>query len=233
VSKIPAFFITSVEKEEARKTGFSHVDKCDDFGDFKAQVFEAVKGDEANFIFNMNGIKFLQNEYISKEFIDREEYHAYSHRPGVKGCFASHFLLWNKCVQMDQIIGIFEYDAYQELKLPKKHDFENVLYLSAWRNFNGQSDDYCESRSKNGIHNYVGYDRWGYKNVMSGTHAYLIKPHAAKILIDTTKTKGWFPVDRFFSTDIVPISKQTVSPAVFKVENSLNLSYDYEQKGKE
>jgi len=69
----------------------------------------------------------------------------------------------------------------------------------------------------------------GFKNVMSGTHAYLIKPHAAKILIETAHKKGWFPVDRYFSTDIVDVSKQTITPAIFKVIESHNLTANYDQ----
>jgi GR25 family glycosyltransferase involved in LPS biosynthesis len=31
-------------------------------------------------------------------------------RPGVVGCFLSHYQLWKKCVELNETIGIFEQD---------------------------------------------------------------------------------------------------------------------------
>jgi GR25 family glycosyltransferase involved in LPS biosynthesis len=222
-----AYFITNIENDEAAAVGHRHVNLVNSKGSFEAEIYEAVKGKEAYDIFKTYNIKFLDEKYQTGEFVERNRQMTYDKKEGVAGCFASHYMLWQRCVAADESIGIFEYDAKQIADMPAV-EFDNVLYLSAWRNWDGtDSDKYFEKRTEQGIHDYIGYNRWGYNNCMSGTHAYLIKPHAAQKLIDVAHKKGWFPVDRFFSTDLTNMSKQTLNPAVFKVACSLNLSYQY------
>ena len=224
-----AFFITNVENDQAKSVGERHVALANEYGDLDAKIFEAVKGLDAPHFLEDNNINFLKPKYITKEFKQADKKQHYSKRVGVMGCFASHYSLWKKCVELNERIGIFEYDAMQVKKFPKEvKGFNGWLYLSGWRNFEGNPDDYeC---GPNGIHEYIGYHRWGYRNVCSGTHAYILNPAHAEIFIETAHTKGWFPVDRFMSTDLVPLRKFTICPPVFIVNESLNLSFNYTTK---
>jgi GR25 family glycosyltransferase involved in LPS biosynthesis len=223
---LKAYIITNLENENSRKISERHANKFLEFNDFEPIIFKACMGPEAYDIMRDLKIHFLDIRYQNKEFLERNNRQNYDLRPGIAGCFISHYYLWNACVQQGEPIGIFEYDALQVRKMPDV-EFDDLLYLSAWRNFGGDSNKYYEERTEPGIWDYIGYDRWGFKNCMSGTHAILLKPHAAEELIRTTHDKGWFPVDRFLSSDICHVKKQTINPAVFKVKDSQNLTFNY------
>lgn len=221
-----AFFITNVENSTAYHTGKTNVARTNDFGNFRAKIFEGVKGAAAYSIFEGEGIKFLASRYHTAEFAKSNDLHQYEKQVGCAGCFASHYLLWKRCIELDEIIGIFEYDARQVRVMPKHLEFENLLHLGAWHPIR-EEDNAVLINGGRGIHDYTGYNRWGFKNVMMGMQSYLLKPHAAKILVEMAKEKGWLPCDRFVSTDIVPMQKQTYSPFIFIQESKQSLTANY------
>jgi len=99
--------------------------------------------------------------------------------PGVKGCFYSHYRLWQKCIELDEPIMIFEddiiiYNDYREI------DFEEILILSI--NYDWSiSDSYKKYlEEKNTLLEPVSYSQ----RFMPGASGYIIKPNAAKKLID-------------------------------------------------
>lgn len=208
-----------------------HVERTNDFGDFNAEIFPAIRGKEAYEIFKKEEVKFLNKRKWPDVFYKINEVNEYDKKEGIAGCFASHLQLWKKCIELNETIGIFEYDALQVRPMPKKYEFDDFLYLSAWRNMGGDPNNYYEEGKGSGVQDYVGYDKWGFKNVVSGTHAYLLKPSGAQALIDGMNKFGWFPADRFMSTNIVDMKKQTLVPAVFKVKESQNYTFNYPAKG--
>jgi hypothetical protein len=50
-------------------------------------------------------------------------------KPGVMGCFYSHYRLWGKCVELNETIGIFE-DDVKVLRPLVPIDFEEVLVVA-------------------------------------------------------------------------------------------------------
>jgi GR25 family glycosyltransferase involved in LPS biosynthesis len=119
--------------------------------------------------------------------------------PGAKGVFHSHFRLWNYCVTINKPIMVFEDDVvivreYEPL------EFNEILILSIncewkmttkWRHFLYETNqlptaqDYTEP-------------------FMPGTSGYIIKPAAAKKLIDYYNNTNTFIVsDVAVSSDIV------------------------------
>lgn len=104
-------------------------------------------------------------------------------RPGVMGCFLSHYSLWKKCVELDQPIGIFEEDVIF-LKPPV---FDNVF------------TDVLKLEKKSQGKRYVSGDWW------EGAYAYILTPLAAKKLITWTKINGALPADVMLGTEIVNI----------------------------
>jgi glycosyl transferase family 25 len=220
------FFITNIENSASYQIGKANVARANDFGNLKAEIFEGVKGSEAYPIFEKEKIKFLDIKYQSELFKERNKEKKYDEQPGQAGCFASHYLLWKKCIDLNETIGIFEYDAKQTRTLPKNIDFESILHLGGWHPIKDQ-DDATLINGTRGLHEYLGYNRWGFKNVMIGLYAYLLKPNAAKILVKTAKTKGWFPADRFMSTDIIQMKKQTYSPFLFTAVPIMSLTGNY------
>lgn len=225
---IDSYFITQLENRASKQTAEQHFQICKAFGNLNPHIVQGVFGDQAHVNLAQRGIHFLDPGLVPNDYIANRPKHHW--RGGVAGNFASHSRLWEICYERDVTIGCFEYDALQVRSLPDniEEQFDELLYLSAWRNMEGDSDNYYEHYSEPGIHDYLGYDRWGLQNTMSGVHAYLLKPKGAEKLLEAMRTKGWFPTDRFICSSFIPtLHKQTINPAVFKVHNSLNLSYVY------
>jgi GR25 family glycosyltransferase involved in LPS biosynthesis len=108
--------------------------------------------------------------------------------PGVKGCFYSHYRLWQKCVDLNEPIIIFEDDIVLSRQyLPI--DWEDVLVLALGH----------QQKSPRYMHlltNPEGKPRAEeYKqSSMPGCCGYAIKPHAAKKLLKIYKNT-FLPAD--------------------------------------
>jgi GR25 family glycosyltransferase involved in LPS biosynthesis len=108
--------------------------------------------------------------------------------PGVKGCFYSHFRLWQKCVDLNESIIIWEDDIILSRRyLPV--EWEDVLVLALGH----------QQKSPRYMHlltNPTGDPRVEeYKqSSMPGCCGYAIKPHAAKKLLKIYKNT-FLPAD--------------------------------------
>lgn len=110
-------------------------------------------------------------------------------RPGVIGCFYSHYSLWEKCVQLNEPIMIFEDDV----KFYRKFypvDFEGVLILSLGKSsFLGEPQKtYLENPS--GPPTPMHWRNFS----MPGASGYAIKPDAALGLMKFYRPY-WYPAD--------------------------------------
>ena len=103
-------------------------------------------------------------------------------RPGVRGCFLSHYLLWSKCVEENQNIAIFEDDVIFYKTFPTT-SFEDILKLEK-----------LQQGKK-----YAAGDWW------EGAHAYIISPKGAKKLIDWISKNGILPTDMMLATNILNV----------------------------
>lgn len=163
-----------------------------------ATLFEGTYGDETDEIFAKEN-RTLQIIYYHDWKLDENEI-----RPGVKGCFHSHYRLWQKCVELDEPILIFEDDL--ELKKPfLPVEWEDVLIMSFggdWWPYQEPLDDYKQ---------YLDTDMSvppkaiEYTGICApGLVAYGIKPKAAKILVDEYKN-GYAPADHAVLASLVKI----------------------------
>lgn len=127
-----------------------------------------------------------------------EEHKIRQSTPGVIGCFDSHYRLWEKCVELDQPIMIFEDDA-QVIRRLYNVEWEDVLSLVFSHNKKmNRYIDYLE-RPK-GIP--VASE---YKNAsMPGNAGYAIKPHAAYKLVTMYKN-SFLPADNAINKHVVNI----------------------------
>jgi hypothetical protein len=124
-------------------------------------------------------------------------------RPGVQGCFLSHFSLWKKCLEINEPIIILEHDAiiqghWQPLDLK-----ESIIKLH--RHYSRKSikiDADSGSWSKSG-------------------HAYCLSPRHAKILINFVKTAGAFEVDRIIGDKVIPYV-HLGNPSLIERQNSFS-----------
>lgn len=125
-------------------------------------------------------------------------------RKGVDGCFLSHFYLWKKCVEDNEPYLILEHDGYFIKPLPEDilNHFSDVLKLD---NYNPFKETYNTDINKdtNKKVSYIKYENSLVKNVslnetgtyFKGAYSYIIKPHAAKKIIEFVYDKGFLPAD--------------------------------------
>jgi glycosyl transferase family 25 len=108
--------------------------------------------------------------------------------PGVKGCFYSHFRLWQKCVEINEPIIIFEDD----IVLSRQYfpvDWQDVLVIALGHQ--QKSPRYMHLLTNPtgapGVEEYK-------QSSMPGCCGYAIKPHAAKKLLNIYKNT-YLPAD--------------------------------------
>ena len=146
--------------------------------DIDAELFEGTYGNEAEEIFKkenrtVHPISFkglpIDDHYISK-----------TSRPGVMGCFYSHYRLWKKCVELNETICIFE-DDVKIIRPLIPVEFEDILILTLGARKSDRYKHYLEEHSDTPKAEYY------HNSSMPGTTGYLISPAAAEKLLNTYK----------------------------------------------
>ena len=126
-------------------------------------------------------------------------------RPGVVGCFFSHYYLWLECMQTNTPLVILEHDGYMLKPLPSNilDTFEDVLKLDRYNPFSNKYNKVLEEESttKLSIEKYTNIEnknpvKIGTGNYFLGAYAYIIKPEAAKKLIIWIRQNGHTPADQ-------------------------------------
>lgn len=155
---------------------------------FDVTLFEGTYGNDA--------VEMFQKEN-RKSHIETDNFKFTS--PGVQGCFHSHYRLWQKCVELDEAIAIFEddvivYRPYREI------DFTDVLVLSInydWKAVE-QYKVYLETECPE-------KEAQLYQSrCMPGCSGYILKPHVAAQLIETYK-HTYAPADWAINSEICKI----------------------------
>lgn len=165
------------------------------------EIWPAVNGHKAITKFSEYGItKFLHKKIISK--------------PGVQGCFLSHYELWNKCVELNEPILILEHDGFMVRLFPDNiHDqYTDILNLDPYDQTDGEYDTHVKNSVTLPIDYYYRSDlkenRAG--AYIGGAYGYLIKPSAAKKLINFSKEVGALPTDKHIGHNVVDLKSTTV-----------------------
>ena len=135
---------------------------------------------------------------------------------GVRGCMISHYHVWKKCIELDQPIVVLEHDS-RVVSETYTADFEDVLHLDAHR-FEQDPD-----RDKDPVVQDFVNVRKG-ENQLMGTYGYVIKPHAAKRLIQGAHEDGLTASDMFVKDKYVRI--QVVKPRAVYVDSHNSLTGD-------
>lgn len=103
-------------------------------------------------------------------------------KPGAQGCFMSHFLLWQKCIALNQPIIILEDDA--EVIAPL-HQFD-------------ETQDLIKLHAPAKINRHPTLGTWG-----PGTFAYWLSPLGAKKLIDYARLHGARYTDKAIGSNVL------------------------------
>lgn len=106
-------------------------------------------------------------------------------RPGVRGCFMSHYLLWCRCLELNTTIGIFEHDI-EFVKQPPDSwpDFPDLLKLEGFN-----------------LHKHRPSGQW-----YEGARAYLLTTSGARKLIDWVEEFGALPADVVIGDRVLEIT---------------------------
>lgn len=127
---------------------------------------------------------------------------------GHKGCFLSHYDLWQRCVKENIPMGIFEHDVIikktiDDSVLDKFDDILNLDHCSSLRK-NVLDYENCQLLDQK-LEIQLLYEKTKIPKTISwksakkyhvvGTHGYIIKPQGAKKLIIAAQTFGILPVD--------------------------------------
>ena len=93
---------------------------------------ESVKVKKYKYLDPKRAKKFLKDKTISYRPIHKNIYVwslEKAKRPGVVGCFASHYSLWELCLKLDETICILEHDARMFSPIIHK-DFDGILQIN-------------------------------------------------------------------------------------------------------
>ena len=135
-------------------------------------------------IFNaINGFAIQSSDWTSLGLpVPKEKPKKFGGQPGAQGCFLSHYLLWQKCVNLDEPIVVLEDDA--EVIAP-------LLEFTT-------NQDLVKLHAPTKINSHPALGTWG-----TGAFAYWLSPAGARKLIDFSKANGARFADKAIGSNIV------------------------------
>jgi len=185
-------------------------------------------GVDVDYFDAVNGLEYQRHLDLLKIF---PKYKFKKGRAGVFGCFLSHYYLWKKCVESRQPLLILEHDGYLVRPLPANvlNTFSDVLKLDDLDPFSKQYnallthqqhlDVTVQKYHNNQAKTLDPQSKWHAKiqtgNYMRGAYGYIIKPGAAKKLIDWISVNGFVPADQQLGDAIVDI--QVTTPTIVRL----------------
>jgi glycosyl transferase family 25 len=215
LSKIPASLTTATSLKS----------QLESFG-MDAELFEGTYGNDAVEMMEAEG-RTLHPVGI-KGILDSTDSNTEKlKRPGVKGCFYSHYSLWKKCLELNEPIIIWEDDIV--LVRPfSPIEWEDILIVALGHP--AKSERYLHLlKSPTGVPKVTEYKQ----SSMPGCCGYAIKPHAAKILVDTYKNT-YLPADNAINRNILKldIHSHVMGIALIKKDGkkSLTRTTEWEKK---
>jgi GR25 family glycosyltransferase involved in LPS biosynthesis len=115
----------------------------------------------------------------------------YSRTQNCAAAFCSHMSLWERSIEYNEPVVIFEHDAVVHDKVPTDVPFDKVMTFSkpSYGKFNTPS--------------IIGVNPLTQKRYFGGAHGYIVKPQGAVELIEQAKTMPR-PADLFLSLDFFP-----------------------------
>jgi GR25 family glycosyltransferase involved in LPS biosynthesis len=176
-----AFIITLSKIDSSHSTALKAKESLDKFG-IKSELFEGSYGNETLDLFNEQGRTcYPWGVKGPTRLYSEEEKQSISNNPGVLGCFYSHYRLWEKCVELNEPIMIFEDDVLFTRGFSPV-DWKDVLILVLG---NPQKSEKYMPFLTHPEGNPRAEDY--YQASLPGTPGYAIKPHAAKKLVNEYK----------------------------------------------
>lgn len=193
-----SFHIILKEHKLGRELGSKNIAIAKQFG-LDAHTFDAIPGNDCQHLFKQHKVRPPQTNKL-----------------GHHGCFMSHFLLWKKCIELDETIAILEHDGVFLRSLPEDIDknFIDICRLDSCIHWKDTYEDELTLAADRPISYFkpeTVYKEKGFGNFYIGQYGYLIKPYAAEKLVVRAKKIGAHAVDMFISTNTVDIISVTAT----------------------
>ena len=112
----------------------------------------------------------------------------------IGACFASHYLLWKKCIELNEPILILEHDAIFVDNIP---DIDFDLCVNFGRPSHIRPFEIIYAPLQTGLHPLVQLNYYGH-------HAYAIKPMAAKWFVEDVQTRELIANDMWINKKAYP-----------------------------
>jgi glycosyl transferase family 25 len=192
-------FIIHLSKIESSRTSALKVKSSLDQLGMVSELFEGSYGNLTKEEYVKNNRRWHPWGFKGPDKPFSEEYkNEVGNVPGEIGCFDSHYRLWQKCIELDEPILIFEDDV--ELIRPYiPVEWDDVLSVAF---------SHAKKMAKylHYIDNPIGepYAAPYMQASMPGNGGYAIKPHAAKILVDEYRNT-YLPADNAINQHLVKI----------------------------
>ena len=187
VSPYKKFLITLTDTPLSVKSAERCIESAKRYGeDYNLEIMPAVSKSESVEFFIRNNLTF-QAARSSPETLKTL---------AQMGCFASHFKLWRRCVELGKPVIALEHDAVFRAPVPDMR-FKHVIVLSSyhWRMISISKANSARTRG----------EKFHYKKHLYGTHAYAITPEGARRLIGAARKELLEPVDWFMHKKHVSI----------------------------
>lgn len=107
------------------------------------------------------------------------------------GCFASHYRLWQRCIELNEPVIILEHDAMFQSPIPPLR-FKHAILLSRPTFTHG-------SYRFNSLRAPRPREIFYPMNVLAAAHCYTISPAGARILVDAADRELISPADSFIN----------------------------------
>lgn len=124
----------------------------------------------------------------------------YSRTENCAAAFLSHFSLWEKCLESNKPVAVFEHDAVLmgpvDERLTRGFAYKQMINIG--------KPSYGQFRTPA----FIGSGPLTSKNYFPGAHAYMIKPAAARSLISFARTNGANPTDVFLDKRRFPFLEE-------------------------
>ena len=192
--------------------------RCKDSANIKVKTFEAVSRDTAP--------DWMDS--LNLEWTWGDGYGGMKHKPyggdhwARVGCFLSHYLLWWRCSRLDTPIMILEHDAVFVRNF-HPFEFQSICMINDPFMATPRGDWWSDQMRKRGP------GVWPKTRVfeddrpdgLAGNSAYLIKPEAARKLINLVQVLGAWPNDALICRQLVR-GLEEVYPFITHVESDIS-----------
>ena len=187
----------------------------------EVSAFPAVGPDQAQQVMAAHGLAWTWNEGGECPITGLKQ-HPYGGGLARVGCAMSHFLLWRHCVALDEPILILEHDAVFLRPWPE-FEFRGLCQVNDPTGATRRGKWWAEEMQFRGPGvfpaTWVTDRLQRIPDGIAGNSAYVIKPFAARHLIDLYRRLGVWPNDATMCKQLLPYLEE-LFPFVTKVEQA-------------